>query len=133
MATVPRVEARGSIRRLVGVALVGMAAAALIGYAGGCRVAFSAACGAGAGSLVQIWAARRLLRAQVGMVEFLGDFARAAIVRVVGGTAIVLAAMVMRVPSTLAFLAGFGALYVVMEILTNLAFVQNEGRSESTG
>jgi hypothetical protein len=127
-------DARTEWRWILGAALIGVAVATLLGLVAGASAARSAATGASGGAIVQVWASALLLqRTDRGMVAFLGVFARAAVVRIAGGTTVVMAAWLFSAPRPLAFLAGFGAVYVWLEVVTNLVFVRIEDRSRAIG
>jgi len=93
-----------------------------------------AAIGAGAGAVVQCGAAVLLLRRRLASeVGFLGAFALAAMMRVVGGTAVVIAVLATGLAGSGGFLVGFGVEYVVLEVATDVLFLRHEGRLGRTG
>ena len=85
------------------------------------------AIGAAGGAILQAAACRVLLRAHSASTdEFLFGFARASVLRVVGGTVfVVIAVAAWRLPAW-AFLLGFGAVYVLLEVVSDLLLVQSE-------
>lgn len=111
-----------------------LASAGLALLAGGIAAGISAAAGALCGAGVQSGAAILLLRRRPpGMLWSLGAPALSSLVRVVGGAVVVTATLALGVPAPLAFLAGFGALYVVLEVVTDLLVVKRENRSNRPG
>ncbi len=111
-----------------------LVSAGLALLAGGTWAGISAVAGALCGAAVQAGAALLLLRRRPpGMLWSLGAPALSSLLRVVGGAVVVTAVLACGVPAPLAFLAGFGALYVVLEVVTDLQFVKRENGSNRPG
>ena len=92
---------------------------------------FAVSCGALAGLWVQGTAGVLALhRQQESSARFLGAFALVAAVRVFGGVLVVLLGLVPGGLDPLPFLAGFGAEYIVLEVVTNVMFVRSEHKAD---
>jgi len=125
-------------RWVVGSALVMTVLSASVGcMVGGAEAAASAFIGACVGTAVQGAAFFCLMRKRdAGMVDFLEAFLRATTMRLIGGAVLVWFVLTVGAAEAPAFLAGFGAAYVALEVAADIEFVrrsENEGRSGPTG
>lgn len=91
--------------------------------------------GGAAACLVQVLASRALgsVRDDPSQVRFLRGFVRAALVRVLGGAALVAAALVREGPSAGWYLAGFGWCYLVLEIWMDVGWLRSRRGPERSG
>ena len=84
--------------------------------------------GAAVATAVQIVAARPVLAPRdPGAVAMLVAVARGAMVRVVGGSALVLIALAWTPARPVGFVTGFVALYVVLEAMCDIAALRSGG------
>lgn len=106
------------VKTAIGVSIV---SAAVGGLLSGAEAAAGALIGACAATVVQGAAFFLLLRRRdAGMVDFLEGFLRASIVRLFGGAVLVWIVLARGAADPLAFLAGFGAGYAALEVVTNV-------------
>lgn len=101
---------------------------------GGAPVASGVFAGALGGVAIQ-WAASVLtLRTRGAENEvFLRSFGRAAMLRVLGGTAYVIALLASGWFLPLAFLAGFGGPYLVLEVVADVLLIRNAKNLDRVG
>ncbi|MBL8769281.1 MAG: hypothetical protein JNL94_18050 [Planctomycetes bacterium] len=120
-------------RSLFGPTLVGstigapIASLAFAGWLDGTRGLVAGGAGALAALLVQGVSGWLVLRRwRDSDAAFLGAFAGAMAVRVGGGTVLVLLALASRRLAPLPFLAAFGVVYVVLEVVADVLYVRLE-------
>lgn len=121
---------------LGGTAVAVLVAGAGLGYGlGGPAAAGAAGAGAVGAAAIQ-WVAGAILLRGHGAREdvFLHGFGRASMLRVLGGTAYVIAALASGwFGPPLAFLAGFGAAYLAMEVVADVLIIRNEKKLDRVG
>ncbi|MFH0946601.1 MAG: hypothetical protein V2A76_15515 [Planctomycetota bacterium] len=117
--------------------LAWVAAIVALGYLAGCWIlgspgaALAGLIGALGGILTQGVAVFLLVRSvDRNVVGFLGAFALASLLRVLGGVLLVLLPFVCGMPERAAFVAGFAAEYVVLEVTSDVLLVRSLRRMD---
>lgn len=107
--------------------LVVAVAAIAAGIARGAGAAVACGAGAVAAGVIQMLAARALMRASAAStVSFLGAFGRVSLMRIGGGSAAIALAFAAKIAGAPWLLAGFAVQYVVLEVATDLRLLRVE-------
>lgn len=124
----------GPLRPLAGIAaIVALGCLACCWILGTPGAALAGLIGALGGTLTQGVAVFLLVRSMDrNVVGFLGAFALASLLRVLGGVLLVLLPFACGMPERAAFVAGFAAEYVVLEVSSDVLLVRSLRRTDRT-